>query len=326
MKLLNIYILETFHAFILYLLLNDSQSDTLYLIPENFYTANPILISKLRNFYVFSTEYTKSKNRCLNWFKKRILYFKTTYRIKKIKKENHIKNIYGLDHTFLGKCAICKNFILLEDGLMNYQTQEMTWRNRIKNRIPFRKRILGRDKRISKIYLTGLAPIQKEIVSKVEVVDLKILWNKKTKKEKEKILDIFGIDDQFIESLKKKRSILFTQPLSEDNVISEQEKINLYRKVLQNYEENTVAIKKHPREYTDYEKEFPEADALPGNFPAEFFTLLGIPIEKAITLFSTAVLTLPSEIEIDFYGTECHPKLFSHFGSMKRIKDRNIFL
>lgn len=61
------------------------------------------------------------------------------------------------------------------------------------------------------------------------------------------------------------------------------------------------------------------------SFPAELFNLLDIKFKKAITIFSTAALS-DKEIEIDFYGTEIHPKLMERFGSMENVMKRNAYL
>ena len=180
-------------------------------------------------------------------------------------------------------------------------------------------------KNVKKIYLTGLAQIPEEIKDKVEIVDLKKLWKLKTKEEQGGILEVFGFNREILEKIKEKNTILFTQPLSEDGILNEQEKIELYSKIILKYPKEKLIIKTHPREKTNYSKVFNEIYILEQNFPAEIFKLLEISFKKGITLFSTAVLANNCE-EIDFYGTEVHPKLLKKFGSMDHIMKRNKFL
>ena len=54
----------------------------------------------------------------------------------------------------------------------------------IKLENPFYKSY-GYSKNIKKIYLTGIAPIPEDIKSKVEIINLKKLWDLKTLEEKE---------------------------------------------------------------------------------------------------------------------------------------------
>ena len=238
--------------------------------------------------------------------------------------------VYGQDHLLIGnKLLAANNFYLIEDGLMNYSinqvNQEVSKLRKIFNYLMGRKKYLGLDKGVKKIYLTGLAPIPEEIKNKVEIINLKELWNKKTEEEKEEILDIFGFNNSIIERLKNKKEVLYTQPLSEDAVITEEEKIEIYTKVIKNYKKETLVIKQHPREKTDYKKIFSDIEILNQSFPAELFNLLDIKFEKAITLFSTAALS-NKNIEVDFYGTEVHPKILKRFGKMSNIMQNNAFI
>lgn len=224
----------------------------------------------------------------------------------------------------------CNNFYVLEDGIINYSFRKR--RKKIQSilkefvmlrnpfYIPF-----GYSKKAKKVYLTGLAPIPEKIKYKVEIINLKELWNKKSDFEKEQILNIFGFDKNIINSIKNRKYILYTQPLSEDEILLENEKIELYSKILKKYDKNCIVLKKHPREKTDYKKIFPNLEVMDQVFPAELLSLLDIHFEKAITIFSTAALT-DEKIKVDFYGTEIHPKLFKRFGSQDAIMKRNAFL
>jgi len=68
----------------------------------------------------------------------------------------------------------------------------------------------------------------------------------------------------------KKRMLLLTQPLSEDGLINEKEKIKLYKKVIENYHNKyKIFLKPHPRENTIYEKYFSKVTILSQSFPIE---------------------------------------------------------
>ena len=235
--------------------------------------------------------------------------------------------VYGVDHTFIGsKLLRAKNFILIEDGLMNYQEKKQSKLKGYLKKILLKKPILGRAKNVKKIYLTGLAPIPKEIAHKVEIINLKELWDKKTLEEQNEILDIFSFDLNIKEKIKGRDIILFTQPLSEDNVITEEEKLKIYSEIIKKYPKKRLVIKTHPREKTNYKDIFKEYLILDNPFPFEILNLLDVKFNKAITLFSTAALGLGEGVEVDFYGTEVHDKILERFGSCDNIMKRNCFL
>lgn len=211
----------------------------------------------------------------------------------------------------------------MEDGTRNYREKKCV--GTLKAKFYFMKKS-EIHRNVKKIYLTGLAPIPKEIESKVEIINLKELWNKKAEEEKKEILDIFGFDENLINKIKNKKNILFTQPLSEDGFISEEEKMKLYKKIVSNYLQKDLVIKIHPREKTDYKKYFPEIEILNQSFPAELFDLLDIKFEKAITIFSTAALGFSKDSEVDFYGTRVHPKLLKLWGDSEKIMRANKIL
>ncbi|MGL5723638.1 glycosyltransferase family 52 [Cetobacterium sp.] len=250
---------------------------------------------------------------------------------KKIKKEiskiSKDSFVYGYIYsTFIGDILKSKfRYCILEDGLANYELK-----HRNKKKINFKNFLLGGSlfeyesygvgDETKRIYLTGLAEIPKEIKEKVVLVNLKEMWDLKSEDEKKEILDIFSIYPSEIEVLKNAKNILFTQPLSEDSILSEEEKVELYKKIMRNYSEKEVLIKPHPREKTDYKKVFEKATILKREIPFELLVLLGVKFEKAITIFSTAAFSLGEKVKVDFYGTEIHQNIYKNFGSLENIK------
>lgn len=257
-------------------------------------------------------------------------YFK--YKLaKKIKKD--LKNmskdsiVYGyIGSTFLGDLLKEKfDYRIVEDGIANYNIKEIK-----KRKLQIVDYILGGSlykypgygacKRVNKIYLTGIGEIPNLIKNNVELISLKNLWQKKSRYEKEKILEIFAIDLLMLNKLKKIKNILFTQPLSEDGIISEYEKIEIYREVINQYNEELVLIKPHPRELTNYNNFASNTTVMEKDIPFELLNLVGVKIEKAITLFSSVVFSLNKDIKIDFYGTKINSKIYKKFGSLENIK------
>lgn len=250
-----------------------------------------------------------------------------------IKKEEDII-VYGNDHLDIAIPYRKYPFYLIEDGILNYTYHKNGYKKRtIKEKIkrlikllPSDKKCYGKHSNIKKIYLTGLAPIPKEIAHKVEIINLKELWDKKSLEEQNEILDIFSFDLNIKEIIKDRDIILFTQPLSEDGVITEEEKIEIYSKIVKKYPQDRLIVKTHPREKTNYKEIFKDNLVLDNPFPFEILNLLDVKFNKAVTIFSTAALGLGKDVAVDFYGTEVNDKILARFGSCDNIMKRNSYL
>ena len=303
------------------LILKEKENIIEYIFPIDF---DKKIIKKLYKKNYKISDYGSIKKGIYSYYKTLIL--------NSLKKEDIV--VYGNDHLDIAIPYRKYPFYLIEDGLLNYTYHKNGYKKRgIKEKIkrliklmPSDKKCYGLHKNIKKIYLTGLAPIPKEIEDKVEIINLKELWNKKTLEEQNEILDIFSFNQAIKQEIKGKDIILFTQPLSEDNVITEEEKIDIYLKIIKKYSKERLIIKTHPREKTNYREIFKEYLVLDNPFPFEILNLLDVKFSKAITIFSTAALGLGKEVKVDFYGTEVHPKILERFGSCDNIMKRNCFL
>ena len=164
---------------------------------------------------------------------------------------------------------------------------------------------------VRKIYLTGILPIPEIISNKVELIDLKRLWQQKDSRQKENILKIFLPEGLNNKGLDNCETLLLTQPFSEDssNHFSESDKIEVYRKLLSGYDEWKVLIKVHPREKTDYSYYFPKAQILQTPCPMELLMLLGLSVKKAISVNSTAIFNLGNSVEKIISGYDITPAL-----------------
>jgi hypothetical protein len=130
--------------------------------------------------------------------------------------------------------------------------------------------------------------------------------------EKEKILNVFVSNfniDNFDNS-----DLLITQPLSEDNIIdNEQQKIDYYKKVLNDYSDNTkIIIKPHPRENTDYEKYFDNCFVFRDTFPVELINFYPINFNKVITIASTSINLIYN----------CNEKIYLGWEWLEKNKER----
>lgn len=286
----------------------------------------------LNKFKTFKMKQFKEKNTMLVKVKKLCFHNEVLKELKKI------KEIYLQDHLkyspfFLNNYD--KNIFLVEDGLLLYNEKILkieNERNAIKPRLNnyirkvfIEKRKIdykkyGLSSKIKKIYLTGLLSTPKLIKNKVEIVDINKAWEELSKEAKKNILEVFSIDTKRFNKLKREENkvLLLTQPLSEDRIITEEEKIEIYEEILKK-EKRKVYIKPHPREETDYKKIFKafNIELIENSFPVELLHLTNIEFNEVITIFSTGALNFRKKSKIKFIGTEKYPKLYERFGKIE---------
>lgn len=244
--------------------------------------------------------------------------------------QDHITYSQFFLNNFKGKIS------LLEDGSLNYnikliETEANRKIKKIKINKYFRKciiekrkkeyKIYGLSEKISKIYLTGVLPIPNLIKDKVEIINIKEIWSNLSQEAKKEILEVFNMDIKKFQILKEddRKILLLTQPLSEDKIIIEEEKIKIYREIIEKQNGRKIYIKAHPREKTNYKEVFKNfnIEVIENTFPIELFLLLNIKFDKVITLFSTGALNFKGKAEVEFIGTEKYPKLYERFGKIE---------
>ena len=216
-----------------------------------------------------------------------------------------------------------KNIDLYEHGSVNYQENFDDLTQKIKSKIFGMEKPYGRNKYIKNIYLRGTGKIPKDIEDKVVLIDIEYLWSLIEKESEDRIFEIFGLDSEEIKKVRSKEIILFTQPFSEDNVLSEKEKIELYKHIIENYNIEKLLIKSHPREKTNYKKEFPKITVIDQRIPSELLLFTKANFSRVVTVFSTSISIFLKKSEVDFYGTEAHPKLFKYYGNVDFFFKKN---
>lgn len=338
MKDKAVFLYTSDRVLLLFFLINNNwiSNDNIYITTYEWKNKKKYIWDKLRGEKIIVSEKKLEENLiCRSFYIKKI---RKQLREVILNLENQEYKLYGLDQQFLGKRLFFKEDILIiEEGLLNYVKKvfkKKELKENIKHKIfkilgiGEREEVLGYGNKVKKIYLTEnlCKEVPKGLEKKTEIINLKKLWNNKSEEEKKFILDIFNFKEDILKKIDENTVILFTQPLSEDRIITEEEKIKLYSKILGNYTEQSVILKPHPREETDYTKYFKDCYIMQEKYPIEILELVGIRVKKVITIFSSAVFGLGNDVEIDFYGTEIHPKLFEIFGTQNKIMKRNAFL
>lgn len=211
---------------------------------------------------------------------------------------------------------------MIEDGSMNYypsNTEAKRYkaiRRFLCGPLNCHSSINGLEKECKNIYLTGLkdTPIMNN--SKVRKISIYNLWDTASLSKKNKILDIYELTPSDITLLKSKNEILITQTFSEDNLITEDEKIELYKNILKSANINQLIIKPHPRETTNYNEYFNNIPIFNKKVPFQLLSLCGIQFKKVYTICSTAAFDFPYPIDIIYIGSQIHPNIYKAYPNL----------
>lgn len=324
--MIGVYVKIKYSLFLSLIKLNHRKEELIYFLEEE--TVNNLNLNKL-NIVVLKN--FKRGNYLINKYKK------WNFNNKLLKKLNGIEEFYLQDHIPYSQFFLNNfngNIFLLEDGVMSYsenilknefeRKEKKVKLNHYIKRIIIEKRRkdykkFGLSDKIKKIYLTGILPIPNLIKDKVEIININEIWSNLSQEAKKEILEVFNVDIEKFQIFdeENEKVLLLTQPLSEDEIITEEEKIKIYREIIEKQNGRKIYIKAHPREKTNYEDIFKELNIkiIENGFPIELL-LLNINFSKVITLFSTGALNFKGRSEVEFIGTEKYPKLYERFGKI----------
>lgn len=321
LKFKNVCITDSLYSLLIFMLISESKISETFFIFGNSININKEIFKD--NSIIIEKENAVSK---IDSMKKRMKMYSF---MKNFVSENNLKGltVYGGDHL-TGAGYFIKNheFRVIEDGIINYysmpevdkQIKRESFLLKIFKYATYLYYPYGFSRNVSRIYLTKETDdIPERLKNKVEFISLKKLWDNSSKEKKNEILYVFGLETSLLKELSEKENILLTQPFSEDKVVTEEEKIEIYKNIMKNYDEEKTVIKTHPREKTFYKDIFPKAVILDKPFPFELFSLMDSNFKKAVTVFSTSVMNLGKDVEIDFYGSRINDKLLKKFGDVK---------
>lgn len=220
----------------------------------------------------------------------------------------------GFEFLFIRR----KKFTLLEDGLLSYVPYAFKWK---RNRFVKLKKILfgplfvpktqvGDSETCKKIMLTGLKPAPIMDDPRTTANSLVSLWESSSLDKQSYIKKIFGISNRDLGAMKECNAVLLTQPFSEDGEITENEKVELYKKMIANIGDDAkIVIKPHPRETTDYKKIFPDKICLRTKVPMQMFSFCGVHFRDVYTVCTSAAFDFPYRVRVFYTGSDISPKL-----------------
>lgn len=142
------------------------------------------------------------------------------------------------------------------------------------------------------------------------VIDLPTAWEQSSKEKKEYLLSVYDITPADLAMLKSRDTIILTQPMYIDKVMSEQEQIDVYRRMVEQYGEANCIIKPHPRDLIDYGRLFPKAIFFNKAVPMQLFAILGVNFRKVVTVNSSSALSFGKDADIDWWAERLdYPKI-----------------
>lgn len=319
-----ICVVDTVYSLSLYLLYQpfEAYDKTLFfvgnVIPEN-------ISSKFK--HVFRIDY-KTEN-----FYSKINLICLQLKIRKYRDIIRHSTIYAQDHiAFSGWVIGTNDYVLLEDApniFTIYKTISFmnpaplnSFKARLDNKVfkkLFLEHSLGRNQQCKSIIYTSPTDSDSELLTDKEAiyVDLKKIWNESDREKKRFIHSLFDIDEDIFNTYKNNNIIIFSQPLSHDCKLSDEEICDIYSPYIEKYKNDGIIIKPHPRDTFNYSKIYPNITIMNTKAPMQILSAMGLSFKKAITVCSSAISSMDSDCEIIWIGTSANPKILAVYGDIK---------
>lgn len=167
------------------------------------------------------------------------------------------------------------------------------------------KRIIGdefeyyKKEKLKKIFVTLPEKYPTYLQPKLVHMSLFDLWNEIDESARNTVLKTFVSDETYkkLENLTNV-GIVYTQPLSEDGYISEEEKIRTYREICLYYSKyGQILLKPHPRDTSEYS--FEGIEVIDRLWPSEVLSLFGIKFIFSIGICTSAVTGTDALIKLN---------------------------
>lgn len=313
----RVFIGDSQYSLLLYLLLCTKEE-----YEKTFFYFSTGISKEVRdnilNKYLFLPYKNKLKLRFVQYLTYRFATFKWPFLKKSV--------FFGADHLFFSSTILGdKKLTLIEDGMINYQNKINPPKS-----IPFVKFLFGSlysmpkygfNSSVRQIILTGLDKIPLQLMDKVTIINLRDQWNQSNEEYKKMIFKIFNLSISDLDLLKQKNRILFTQCVSEDKIISEEKKIQIYENMIKGIKKSELVIKPHPREITNYKNIFDDVFVFDKKLPMQLLTLAGIRFEHCYSICSTAAFSFDYSIHHHLSGSEIDKNISDVYGIINPLED-----
>ncbi|RZJ71193.1 glycosyltransferase family 52 [Flavobacterium sp.] len=179
-------------------------------------------------------------------------------------------------------------FRMVEEGFQTYR-HKMPVLRYLKRKYLIKFPILmGHDSQVKEVLVQHPEKLRDNVLrSKGKKLDLDKLQRDLSNEQRQDVLECFLGERPTYSGTKK--FLLITQPLSEDGIVSEKQKVDIYAKAILSAKAKgyDVYLKTHPREFTKYSELFKDVKLIPQLFPIEVFNLdPNYRFEVGLTVFS----------------------------------------
>lgn len=211
-------------------------------------------------------------------------------------KDKEVYTFYDLTYLACLLNVSKKEYNLIEDGL-NYFQQNFDIGAGKRNALSFiwdsisgvSWKAFGQSKLVKSIEVNDKQNILIKHPNVIEVNRARLFRSLK-QNDIDIIAQIFDYQSSGFQ-ISENSTLLLTQPLAEDHLLSHSKKIALYQHLVKEYTIGKLYIKVHPRETEDYTQMFPKAIILGSrNVPFEILLLKeNFHFKRVVTAFSTAI-------------------------------------
>lgn len=118
------------------------------------------------------------------------------------------------------------------------------------------------------------------------------------------------------------KTVVFTQPLSEDGFISEERKLEIYRIICERFDSEQTVLKVHPRDTSAYADV--KAMVLRESFPSELFDVLGVRFHAAVGICTGAVNNINAEHRVNLNENFLKDTRFSREEMEERLERNGV--
>jgi len=323
------------YALLQYLLLFDEDTikhHTCYFLG---YAVNEKISAKLPGYH-FDTKQTINKT-----FAPSRWLDKFSLRLSRNRRYPFLKNtkIYAQDLGFLSSLIGKQTYSMLADGpnflTMNMQPDSAEYQRHERKRHSLQGKVekllygnvavntLGNNPQCQAFYLTEENTSPVLLNKQAYVNSFQELWQESSDSKKRFILDLFDVNDEDTQMLKDKSIMFLTQPLVQDNMLTEQEYVSLLQSVFSGYDASQIVIKTHPRDRFDYRRYFPEIAVYDKKINIQLLLLSDVHIQRAVTICSSSINAFPNDVEADWFGSQVHPAIQQYYGDMTPFRPYN---
>lgn len=125
---------------------------------------------------------------------------------------------------------------------------------------------------------------------------------KSDQSKKDFILSIYDLSDSDLKKMMLCNTIILTQPMYVDGVMTKEEQIDIYRQMTEKYGAENCIIKPHPRDLIDYDKVFPDVVFFNKSIPMRLLAIFGVNYDNVVTVNSSAALSFGKDANIDWWA------------------------